>query len=149
MSKVKTTVTIEASLKAALNKICVRTGDQTWHIEQALRAYGPIKKLLAKVDAPLTRVPAIAKGFTRPSIVELASYFHEIGSLTCNDDANSFFDHFESNGWKVGKAKNPMKCWKAAARMWLKRKSSFASKAVDGGKTFVEKHSDDEWSRDL
>ena len=48
MSKVATTIRIEAELRASLNKICVRTGDQTYHIEQALRAYGPIKKLTAK-----------------------------------------------------------------------------------------------------
>lgn len=48
MSKIATTIRIEAELRASLNKICVRTGDQTYHIEQALRAYGPIKKLTAK-----------------------------------------------------------------------------------------------------
>lgn len=48
MGKVATTIRIEAELRASLNKICVRTGDQTYHIEQALRAYGPIKKLAAK-----------------------------------------------------------------------------------------------------
>ncbi len=48
MTKVATTIRIEAELRASLNKICVRTGDQTYHIEQALRAYGPIKKLTAK-----------------------------------------------------------------------------------------------------
>ena len=34
-------------------------------------------------------------------------------------DAEYFFDHFESNGWKVG-GKTPMRNWKAAARNWLR-----------------------------
>jgi len=29
------------------------------------------------------------------------------------------FDYYESKGWKVGKS--PMKCWKSAARNWLRR----------------------------
>ena len=33
-----------------------------------------------------------------------------------------FFNYYESNGWKVGR--NPMKCWKSAARNWLKRLTS-------------------------
>ena len=63
MAKVATTIRIEAELRASLNKICVRTGDQTYHIEQALRAYGPIKKLTKKAesDAPFPRVPAIVE----------------------------------------------------------------------------------------
>ena len=51
MGKIATTIRIEAELRASLNKICVRTGDQTYHIEQALRAYGPIKKLGARAMA--------------------------------------------------------------------------------------------------
>lgn len=33
-------------------------------------------------------------------------------------EAEKFFNHFESNGWKVG-GKSPMKNWKAAARNWM------------------------------
>jgi hypothetical protein len=33
-----------------------------------------------------------------------------------NNVANRFYDHYESNGWKVGK--NSMKDWKAAVRNW-------------------------------
>jgi hypothetical protein len=34
-------------------------------------------------------------------------------------DAAAFCDYYTANGWKVGR--NPMKDWKAAARMWAKR----------------------------
>jgi len=31
-------------------------------------------------------------------------------------DPHKFYNHYESNSWKVGK--NPMKDWKAAVRTW-------------------------------
>ena len=37
-----------------------------------------------------------------------------------NVDAEYFIDHYESNGWKVGK--NPMKDWKATVRNWERSK---------------------------
>mgnify|MGYP003643476057 CR=1 FL=1 len=77
-----------------------------------------------QADAKLCTKPAkptrAAKRFTKPDVPELALYFHEKGSVTCNDDANSFFDYFETCGWVVGKARKPMKCWKAAVRTWMK-----------------------------
>jgi hypothetical protein len=33
-------------------------------------------------------------------------------------ESRKFFNHFESNGWKVG-GKSPMKNWHAAARNWM------------------------------
>jgi len=35
-------------------------------------------------------------------------------------EAETFFDYFESNGWKVG-GRAPMKNWQAAARNWCRR----------------------------
>jgi hypothetical protein len=42
-------------------------------------------------------------------------YFAEINCPP--EEAEKFFDHFESNGWKVG-GKAPMRDWQAAARNW-------------------------------
>ena len=53
--------------------------------------------------------------FQKPSIEEVKAYVKEKGF---NMDPEKFFDHYESNGWKVGK--NPMKDWKAAVRNWEK-----------------------------
>jgi hypothetical protein len=33
-----------------------------------------------------------------------------------NNIANRFYDHYEANGWKIGK--NSMKDWKASVRTW-------------------------------
>lgn len=48
MGKVSRTFRIENDISRALTSICERHGDATWHVEKALSAYGPIKKLLAK-----------------------------------------------------------------------------------------------------
>lgn len=53
------------------------------------------------------------KRFVKPTIEQLELYMEERGM---NNVANRFYDHYESNGWKVGK--NPMKDWKASVRTW-------------------------------
>lgn len=51
--------------------------------------------------------------FVKPSHEEVTAYCKERGN---NVSPNRFLNHYESNGWKVGK--NPMKDWKAAVRTW-------------------------------
>lgn len=54
------------------------------------------------------------KAFTPPTVQEVEQYCAECGLK--NVDAQHFIDHYESNGWKVGK--NPMKNWRSAVRNW-------------------------------
>jgi hypothetical protein len=49
----------------------------------------------------------------RPTLEEVAAYCRERGNQV---DPQKFFDHYESNGWMVGR--NPMKDWQAAVRTW-------------------------------
>ena len=58
-------------------------------------------------------VKVIKDVFIKPSIDELKTYMIEIGMA---DVSEKWFDHYESNGWLVGK--NKMKNWKAAVRTW-------------------------------
>jgi len=53
--------------------------------------------------------------FIVPSVEEITAYCKERNNSV---NAQTFFDHYESNGWVVGKAK--MKKWKAAVRTWEK-----------------------------
>lgn len=57
-----------------------------------------------------------SKRFVKPKLDEVIEYCKERNNSV---DANTFIDHYESNGWKVGK--NPMKDWKACIRTWEKR----------------------------
>jgi hypothetical protein len=59
--------------------------------------------------------------FIRPTASEIDLYAKEIGFLTL--DPSYFIDHYESNGWLIGK--NPMKDWKATVRTWKRNNSKF------------------------
>lgn len=59
--------------------------------------------------------------FIRPTAIEVNEYAKEIGFISL--DASYFLDHYDSNGWLVGK--NPMKDWKAAVRTWKRNSSKF------------------------
>ena len=50
--------------------------------------------------------------------------------ITANQiEAARFYDHYESNGWKVGK--NPMKDWKATIRNWERNDYSGTARGSD------------------
>lgn len=54
--------------------------------------------------------------FQKPTLSEVSDYCRERGNRI---DPAEFIDHYESNGWMVGK--NHMKDWRAAVRTWEKR----------------------------
>lgn len=51
--------------------------------------------------------------FIKPTVEEIKTYCAERNNQL---DAEYFYDHYEANGWKIGKA--PMKDWKATIRNW-------------------------------
>jgi hypothetical protein len=51
-----------------------------------------------------------------PELSQVIDFFREEHSTEF--EARKFFNHFESNGWKVG-GKSPMKNWQASARNWI------------------------------
>lgn len=51
--------------------------------------------------------------FVKPTPAEVADYCKERGK---GIDPEEWYDHYEANGWKVGKV--PMKNWQAAVRTW-------------------------------
>jgi len=59
------------------------------------------------------------KTFQKPTVEQIREYCESKGF---SFDPELFFDHYESNGWKVGKAS--MKDWMATARNWAKRESN-------------------------
>lgn len=54
-----------------------------------------------------------APPFLKPLVEEIRAYCLERKNRV---DPEKFFNHYESNGWRVGR--NPMKDWKAAVRTW-------------------------------
>ena len=57
------------------------------------------------------------------SLQDVILYFEELKE---SNQAESFFDYFESNGWKVG-GKAPMKNWKASARNWIRNSKKWGT----------------------
>lgn len=76
-----------------------------------------------------------------PSVEEVSDYmagYMKTKGASGPDPAEDFIDHFVSNGWKVS-GKAPMKCWKSAARKWVRNN-------IEWGKlTVVANSDDDEW----
>ena len=88
-----------------------------------------IRALLASVSASYDVSPerenereSERKGSkVRPSSVEeVAEYMREIDVRYPMEEAEKFWDHFQSNGWKIG-GKAAMKDWKATVRNWVRR----------------------------
>lgn len=65
--------------------------------------------------------------FKRPHISEIKMYFAE--KEAPSEEAEKFFNHYESNGWLVG-GKSKMKNWQAAARNWLLNSKKFNNNSV-------------------
>lgn len=72
----------------------------------------------ADTDKPKIKTKA-SKRFVKPSLEEVTEYCKERNNTI---NPQTFLDHYESNGWKVGK--NPMKDWKACVRTWEQRSNS-------------------------
>lgn len=72
-----------------------------------------LKKDKDIVDKPPTARPVL------PTLEQVKAYCLERSN---NVNAEKWFDHYQSNGWRVGK--NPMKDWRAAVRTWEKSEYS-------------------------
>lgn len=76
------------------------------------------KKSLTTNHKPLTTNQKREGRMKRPTLEELEAEFTErVHDPT--RQAHKFFNHYESNGWKVGK--NPMKSWQHAVTNWITR----------------------------
>lgn len=64
-----------------------------------------------------------APKFQKPQIHEVKMYFAEKDQPS--EEAEKFFNHYESNGWLVG-GKAEMKNWQAAARNWILNTKKFS-----------------------
>lgn len=68
----------------------------------------------------------------RPTLAEIQEHAAaEHPGPDAQAEAAAFFDHFESNGWRIG-GKTPMVSWPAAFRSWLRRRPQFAQAAGQG-----------------
>lgn len=66
-----------------------------------------------------TKTEKNIKACARPTVEQVSAYCKERGNAV---DPQQWFDHYEANGWKVGR--NPMRDWKAAVRTWEKNQAT-------------------------
>lgn len=59
----------------------------------------------------------VSKQFIKPTPQELVAHFESKGSNS--NEAENFFNFYESKGWMVGK--NKMKIWKSSASLWISK----------------------------
>lgn len=75
--------------------------------------------------------------FRAPTYNEILNFMKEKNGLAGNiwpeakvvSEAKAFFNHYESNGWMVGK--NKMKNWEAAVRNWMNNNSKFENQKIN------------------
>lgn len=67
--------------------------------------------------------PPSRHSFSPPTVDEVKAYCQANGYSV---DAERFVDHYESNGWMVGK--NKMRSWEAAVRNWARKEHPNAGK---------------------
>jgi len=95
------------------------------------------------IDNNKTPLPPLKEGkrFQKPTVEEIKNYCTERNNSI---DAQSFFDFYESKGWKVGNT--PMKDWRAAVRTWEKRNQGGKSaSAIDYNGKDADKGKYDEY----
>ena len=63
--------------------------------------------------------------FQKPSIEEVCGYFVERGveDVQASIKASAFVDHYEANGWMVGRVK--MRDWRGAVRNWIRNDQNY------------------------
>jgi uncharacterized protein YdaU (DUF1376 family) len=80
-------------------------------------------------SVPIIQEKKINKQFIKPTPEELVAHFELKGSTA--NEAENFFNFYESKGWFVGK--NKMKIWKSSAALWIgkNKQVSYGQQKVD------------------
>lgn len=91
--------------------------------------------------------------FKKPSVDEVKDYMMENGLIESAADfqAKKFIHHYETVGWKVGKARVPMQKWKSSVAGWLLRMKEYSSNQktqTQTGSIFLDRLQEDRQTRD-
>jgi hypothetical protein len=118
---------------------------------KAVELVSEYKQIVRKVKLYNKTCLSLSKKLHRkPTIEEIYAYSQELGLSTydyngqqksqAQTTAESFFDYYSANGWKVGK--NPMKDWKASLRNWIRKDGQFNKQRGGGRGTFSDEQTD-------
>lgn len=95
------------------------------------------------VDKPIKKPLNQTNSMGAPTQLEVSEYFLDLGMDI--DASESFFDYYETNGWRQ-KGGNKIKSWKSAARNWKRNEKRFKSqnkrRGFDGANFSIDAASD-------
>ncbi len=95
-------------------------------------------------EQPIESKPKTTR-FKKPTLLEVQDYFEQ---KYYPNEAEVFYNYYESNGWKVGR--NPMKNWHAAVSNWIKRaKENQLKPKYNGAKKSPHDITPDEFSESI
>ena len=93
-----------------------------------------VDKIIPLIESETTTHPKTQK-FTKPTIDELKLAMAKAGCP--ESEADTFYNHFESNGWKVG-GKAPMRSWQSAVATWaIRYRSNFKTQQITNADKIV------------
>lgn len=84
------------------------------------------------------------KVFVKPTMEEVEAYCSE--HKITNVNPKKFFWKNESNGWVTGRAKTPMKDWKAAIQTWAQNDYDSPQPSMFGGNKSSYQQIEDSWA---
>jgi uncharacterized protein YdaU (DUF1376 family) len=107
---------------------CSKTGQQETNLSVSISTSLPSSLRSEGAAEAGPSHTSLVKGVGIPTLEEVQAYASakEASTPGALDEAPRFFNHFESNGWKVG-GKTPMKKWQAAFNSWMLRRPQFQS----------------------
>ena len=114
--------------KREQSNIVTQNGNNVTHLlPDVTNCYTEKEKEIDKeLDIKETTTKVVVKKkrqkFEKPTKQQVDDYCRE---LKVTFDSEKFIDHYESNGWYVGKS--PMKDWKATVRNWLRQEKKLVS----------------------
>ncbi|QIX62719.1 DUF1376 domain-containing protein [Hymenobacter sp. BT18] len=122
---------------------CSETAQQPPNLSISLSTLSPLRSERAAGAAARTPKPGnklsgtsvqkkgtATKSEVPPALAAVQDYAaaQHPASPGAGEEAAAFFDHFQSNGWRVG-GKTPMVDWRAAFRNWMRRRAHFQAPA--------------------
>ena len=104
-------------MKQAIIELTAAVRELAAAIKEGKEENPPTPPIRRKTKKPTTTTTRARASFVKPTVVEVAAYVREKGYAF---DAEEFWNHYESNGWRVGRS--PMKSWRSACVTWQKKR---------------------------
>ena len=110
-------------MKQAIIELTAAVRELAAAIKEGKEENPPTPPIRRNPKKPTTTPTRAREKFVKPTVDEVAAHIREKGYTF---DPLSFWNYYESNGWKVGR--NTMKSWTSACVTWQRKESGAQSK---------------------